>query len=157
MTIVGRALVVGFDGSEGGRNALRVAAEVGTVTGARLVVVFARHDQASLAASAQATLEHHRALDEIAVHIEAELADALAEYSPGWTFVQPHGDSVGVLRHAAAEHGAWAIVVGHRSHGALVDAMIGSTAQALIEHSPITVIVARADGLDSSSIPRRGS
>jgi len=149
MTIAGRALVVGFDGSEGGRSALRVAAGIGSSTGAALVVVFARHDQASLAASAQATLEHHRALDEIAVHIEAELADALAEYASGWTFVQPHGDPVVGLRHAAAEHGAWAIVVGHRSHGALVDAMIGSTAQALIQHSPITVIIARADGLDA--------
>ena len=145
VTVAGWALVVGVDGSSGGRQALRVAVELGAATAARLVFVYVRHDQASLAASAQATLEHHRALDEIAVHIEAELTDALAEYSREWTFVQPHGDPAGVLGQLAVEHQAWAIVVGHRGHGALVDAMVGSTAQALMNRSPVTLIVARAD------------
>lgn len=144
-TVEGWALVVGVDGSSGGRQALSVAVELGAATAARLVFVYVRHDQASLAASAQATVEHHRALDEIAVHIEAELTDALAEYPREWTFVQPHGDPADVLGQLAVEHHAWAIVVGHRGHGALVDAIVGSTAQALMNRSPVTLIVARAD------------
>ncbi len=138
-----RTYIVGHDGSPNADDALRVATTLGRADADAIVIVFVRHDQSTLAASAQATAIHHQALDEIATGVTAALESTLAEYPGVWTFEQRHGDPATELIAAAHEHNADTILVGHQGHTALVDLVVGSVARSVLAHSPVAVIVTR--------------
>ena len=72
------------------------------------------------------------------------------------------GDPATELIAAAREHQAGAIVVGGRSHGVVGGLVVGSVAQKLVRHSPVSVLVVRdgqAHRLDTtaSGTPSTGS
>lgn len=135
--------IVGHDGSPYADQALSVAARLGRAERDTLVIVFVRHDQSALAASAQATTIHQQALDEIATTITTTLERTLADYPAEWSFEQRRGDPATELIAASHAHRADTIVVGHQGHTTLHDLVIGSAAHNLLAHSPVAVIVTR--------------
>jgi nucleotide-binding universal stress UspA family protein len=79
-----------------------------------------------------------------------------------WRFDVALGDPATELIAAAHDHGATAIVVGGRSHGVVGGLVLGSVAQKLVRHSPVSVLVVRdgqAHHLEptSSGAPRTGT
>jgi nucleotide-binding universal stress UspA family protein len=135
--------IVGHDDSAHAGNALSTAIELGRPAEAELTIVFVRHHWVALAISTVATTEHNNALDSVAASIGAHLEVRLRDYPGRWSVEQRHGDPADELINAATQHQATAIIVGHRGHSTLTDLLIGSVANHLVHHSPITVIVTR--------------
>lgn len=135
--------IIGHDDSAHADAAIDTAIAYGEPTGAHLIIVFVRHNPPALAASTTATAAHEDALDAVAAELAAKLHTRLAGYPGKWEFCQRHGNPADELVDAAADHTANAIIVGHRGHNTLTDLLIGSVANRLVHHSPITVIVAR--------------
>jgi nucleotide-binding universal stress UspA family protein len=130
-------LVLGYDGSEGSKAALREAARLSQGLGSPLVIAFA-YGVSPLGGEVKdlsdALLERGRALtaDALAaagVEARAELVDD--HPAPG-------------LVALAEQLGAQMIVVGSHGEGPLKGAIVGSTPHKLIQLSSVPVLVVRA-------------
>lgn len=137
-------MVVGVDGTAHSLAALSTAAELGEASGAELVVVFVRHESSLAAASFEAGAEvaMKDALDATEKMARESVADLLAGRSVHWQLEAAFGDPATALIAAARDHQA-TIVVGGRSHGVVGGLVVGSVAQKLVRHSPVSVLVVR--------------
>lgn len=141
-----RPLVVGVDGSPESIDALAAAADMAILSGGGLIVVHVRH--AALAASA-AVVEPSAgaavgdALDKLEASSRAEAKTVLRERDVDWRFETAEGDPARALIAAAHDNAADAIVVGGHRHGVVGGLVVGSVAQKLIRHSPVSVYVVR--------------
>jgi nucleotide-binding universal stress UspA family protein len=138
-------MVVGVDGTADSLAALNVAADLAVDAGASLVVVHVRHESAMAAFSIEAGVEAAvgDALDEVEKMSRERAAGVLARRKVEWRFEVSGGDPATGLIAAAREHEARAIVVGGRSHGLVGGLVVGSVAQKLVRHSPVSVLVVR--------------
>jgi len=139
-----RDLAVAVDGSEPSREGLRLAADVARRTGAHVTVVHVRHVPVAAMATAgwngAVTVQALDAIQEEAYRQSHELLD---EAGASWRFVVRQGGAGVEIVRAAEELGVDLIVIGSRRHGALHNAVVGSTAEYLVAHSPLQVLVAR--------------
>jgi nucleotide-binding universal stress UspA family protein len=132
-----RKLLVGFDGSDGSRDALALAKALASASGASaLVVAVLPYDpfpvgfeelEGDAAAKAEPLLE--------------EASDSLADLSIE-TRVFGGGSPAWVMTHLAEEGSIDTIVVGSPHRGALGRALIGSTAESLLHGAPCAVVAA---------------
>jgi nucleotide-binding universal stress UspA family protein len=139
-------IVVGVDGTDESLAALAAAAELGEESGAALVVVHVRHESWTASAAvmepgAQPAMKD--ALDAVEKTTRERAVAVLARRSGLWRFDVARGDPATELIAAAHDHGATAIVVGGRSHGVVGGLVVGSVAQKLVRHSPVSVLVVR--------------
>ncbi len=139
-----RDLAVAADGSEPSLAGLRLAADVSRRTGAHVTVVHVRH----LPAAALPTAGYNGAvalqtLDAIQEETYRQAHAILDEAGASWRFVVRQGSAGAEIIDAARELGVDMIVVGSRRHSALHNAVVGSTAEHLVAHSPLPVLVAR--------------
>jgi nucleotide-binding universal stress UspA family protein len=150
-------VVVGVDGTADSLEALRAVADMAEESGASLVVVYVRHESPLVAESlgrggAEAlTLE---ALDEEQKSSQDRAAAALAGRELDWRFEVASGDPATELIATARRHRASTITVGGRSHGLIGGLVLGSVAQKLVRHSPVSTLVVRdgrAHDLDAAS------
>lgn len=141
-------IVVGIDGSETSRHALRWAADEARVRGARLEVAMAWH----LPDAAAAPSVNVRSGDEIEADVLAEVEKLVAE--EGLTEGGDPRTSVRALGGPAAEQlvqeatGADLLVVGSRGRGAFRGMLLGSVSLHCASHATCPVVVVRgpADG-----------
>jgi nucleotide-binding universal stress UspA family protein len=140
-----KTLVVGVDGTSDSLDALRSAAERAEESGAFLIVLHVRHESGMAAGSLEAGAEvaMSEALDEAEKISHDGAAQALSGRKVHWRFDVAVGDPATQLIAAAREQHADAIVVGGRSHGVIGGLVIGSVAQKLVRHSPVSVLVVR--------------
>jgi nucleotide-binding universal stress UspA family protein len=140
-----KTIVVGVDGSADSLDALGSAAELARESGARLVVIHVRHESgvASLGSVAGGTAAMSEALDQLEEQTRERVSDALAGRDVGWQFDVAPGDPAHALIAAAQDQHATAIVVGGRHHGVVGGLIVGSVAQKLVRHSPVSVLVVR--------------
>jgi nucleotide-binding universal stress UspA family protein len=139
-----KRIVVGVDGSEGGRRALAWAVEEAAAWGAPLVAIHcwsfpvmaaptglapmpAVSDAEELSAGAQQVLD--RVVDEVLgartdVHVERQLIE---------------GPAAETLLEAAKD--ADLLVVGSRGHGGFVGLLLGSVSQHITHHAPCPIVV----------------
>lgn len=143
------AIVVGIDGSDGSRAALRWALEEGRVRDATVHAVFAWHSSpvaglASIGAfpardliEEAARTELARIVDEeqLADRTDPEVVTSLVESSPAPALLE-------------AADGADLLVVGSRGHGAFSGMLLGSVSQHCVTHSPCPVVVVPSGGTD---------
>lgn len=131
----GRVLVVGYDGSDSSRRALRWACDHAGAAG-RVVAVHAYHPPPEWEGTPYwgKSLAHHQAYGrELLAGIEAE----------GPPAVEPdllEGPAASALLMAADAHGADEIVIGSHGHGR-VAAALGGVASALLAHADRPVVV----------------
>jgi nucleotide-binding universal stress UspA family protein len=141
-----RLMVVGVDGTADSLAALSAAAGLAEKAGRGLVVVHVRHESGVVAANsalAGAGVAINEALDEVEGMSRERAADVLAGRKVPWRFEVASGDPAGELIAAARHHQAATIVVGGRTHGVVGGLVIGSVAQKLVRHSPVSVLVVR--------------
>ncbi len=139
----GGPVVVGVDGSAGGRAALALAADLAVSLGARLVAVHAWSDIAFGADGAA----HRRPEDEpvlaglASTLLDSELTTAERDH-PGLVVDRSVVADTPLRALLAAATGARMVVVGHRGAGPEPASRIGSTSRSLVEFVPCPVVVA---------------
>ena len=129
------SLVVGFDGTDGARVALRAAAQVARELDAGLVVVFS-HATSRLGGEVR---DYDDALREHRAGVLAQAAGLVGDVP-----VQTESldlDPVAGLLDAAERHDARMIVVGSYGEAPLMSALVGSTPTKLLHLSPRPVLV----------------
>jgi nucleotide-binding universal stress UspA family protein len=144
--MVAKPMVVGVDGTADSVAALSMAAELAAESSVGLVVLHVRHESGVVAANAALTgaeLAMNDALDEVERMSRERAADVLAGRRVQWRFEVASGDPATELIAAARHHRATTIVVGGRTHGIVGGLVLGSVAQKLVRHSPVSVMVVR--------------
>jgi nucleotide-binding universal stress UspA family protein len=136
-------IVVGIDGSDGSRSALRWAIEEAAVRGAAVEAVSAFHVPYAGAASVMPLMLDPKefadaarvVLDKVLAEVESEAA-ALAEPI---TPLVVEGPASTVLVEAGRR--ASMIVVGARGQGGLAGMLLGSVSRQVTEHATVPVVV----------------
>jgi nucleotide-binding universal stress UspA family protein len=132
-----QSIVVGFDGSEDSKAALRWAAHLSGSMGAQLRIVHA-----------VGLLEHAGLSDHAAVHRETALrvvTDAgVRSADVEWTVVDGDPCSA-LLRMTNAPESADLIVVGSRGSDAHAGSLLGSTSLELAQHAAVPVLIVPAE------------
>lgn len=134
-------IVIGTDGSPGGLAAVGQGLELAQRLGASVTFVSVRHPIPLLGdpyyqrrlsqqlADARSALDQAMdAADRLGVDADCEIAE---------------GDPVDELVRAARYQEADLIVVGSRGLGAIAGALLGSVSKALVQHSPVPVLVVK--------------
>jgi nucleotide-binding universal stress UspA family protein len=111
-------ILVGFDGADGGRDALELARLLSSIRDSRCIVALPRAE--SLAEQAEAALD--------GLQVDMHVIGAL---SPGPMLVE----------YAEQEH-AGTLIVGSTRRGRIGRALLGSTAEQVLRHAPCEVVVA---------------
>lgn len=132
-------IIVGFDGSEHGRDAITLGRAVAATLDAPLIVLCAyTPEQWFWAEGTAATLnEGERARIETAA--EAELGESRYELR-----MVPSQSAAGALQTAAEEEGAELIVVGSPHRAGLGRVLLGTVTAAVLDAAPCAVLVAPA-------------
>ena len=145
---MGSPLVVGFDGSPESIDALAAAADLAALSGRGVIVVHVRHANALLASGTVAEPGAGPALGDALAQLEAFSRDqakiVMRERDVDWRFETAEGDPARVLIAAALDNAAAGIIVGGHRHGVVGGLVVGSVAQKLVRHSPVSVYVVRA-------------
>jgi nucleotide-binding universal stress UspA family protein len=133
-------IVVGVDGFESSKAALRWALHQAKLTGAVVEAVTAWHVPPSTGVIPIDDLPDYR--DDA----QSVLGEAIAEMSTTDPEVEvwPHvteGRAAQVLVEAA--EGAELLVLGSRGHGGLAEALLGSVGQFCVHHAPCPVVIMR--------------
>jgi nucleotide-binding universal stress UspA family protein len=137
-------MVVGVDGTADSLAALAGAAQLAEQSGAALVVVNVRYVAGAAAGTdAGAVVALFQAVDDAELISRQRASDVLARSPVPWEFAVAFGDPATELIAAARRHRAAAIVVGGRNHGIVGGLVVGSVAQKLVRHSPVSVLVVR--------------
>lgn len=136
-------IVVGIDGSEGSRAALRWAIAEAGVRGARLQAVSAFHvPYATAAPMIPIMLDPEQFAESARALVAKELAEVADEASALAEPIEPvvvEGPASVVLIEAG--RGASMIVVGARGHGGLTGMLMGSVSRQVTEHAGVPVVV----------------
>lgn len=135
-----RTIVVGYDGTDHGDDALALGRLLARIAGTELVVACAYPDD-PLGESAAA----HAVTEDLRGDAEAKLERARAQLdgSGGVSLRAVAGASPAHVLHDLAERsGALAIVVGASHHGRALRLLTGSTPDAVLNHAPCPVAVA---------------
>ncbi|MDP1794685.1 MAG: universal stress protein, partial [Acidimicrobiales bacterium] len=128
-------IVVGVDDSAESLYALALAATIGTPQRATLAVVHVRPHPKAFGFGPAGVIEYAKAEDEVDKMVTADATARLGDYPGTWTVTIRSGN-VGRELLAVADHvDADLIVLGHRSHGTVHDAILGSTAATTVHHS----------------------
>jgi nucleotide-binding universal stress UspA family protein len=143
-----RSIVVGTDGSETARTAVREAVELARTVGATLDVVSAyepiprqrlREDARQVPADLQWTINPREEVD-------ATLAEAAGEVRaagvPVQTFAR-EGDPADAILDVAEERGADLIVVGNKGMTGAKRFLLGSVPNKVSHHAPCSVLIIR--------------
>jgi nucleotide-binding universal stress UspA family protein len=133
-------IVVGVDGFESSKAALRWAIHQAKLTGAVVEAVTAWHVPPSTGVIPMADMPDYR--DDA----QSVLAEAVAEMCTTDTEVEvcPRvlaGRAAQVLM--AEAEGAELLVLGSRGHGGLAEALLGSVGQFCVHHAPCPVVIMR--------------
>jgi nucleotide-binding universal stress UspA family protein len=140
----GRRIVVGVDGSESSKQALRWAIDQAGLTGATVEAVGAWEYRANFAWGAVAAID----AAELANACERAVIDTVTEVSGEEPSV--HVDCHVIRGHPAdalvrQAKGADLLVVGSRGHGGFVGALLGSVSHYCVHHATCPVVVVRGE------------
>jgi len=139
-SLAGREVVVGFDGGEPSRAAVRWAAREAARLGSALTIVYAANVPA-MTAWAPGTPDVLEGLGDVSRRIAAEGAALAREVAPGVT-VHSQGLIGGAAGELIGRSGEAAlVVVGRRRRSALASAALGSVSFAVILHARCPVVV----------------
>ena len=137
-------IIVGVDGSQGSKTALKWAMQQAVLTGATVEAIATWQDPAQYGTAYGWTSAAFEG-DTYATAMAKSLDDTIAEVTaqlPHPVTVLPQviqGHAVEALLHAAAD--AELLVVGSRGHGTFAGIVLGSVSQHCVQHAPCPVVV----------------
>ena len=137
-------IVVGVDGSQGSKTALKWAMNQAHLTGATVEAITTWQDPAQYGTAFGWTSAAFEG-DTYATTMVKALDDTVAEVAaqmpqPATVLAQVvEGHPAEALLHAAA--GAQLLVVGSRGHGSFAGIVLGSVSQHCVQHAPCPVVV----------------
>ena len=132
-------IIVGYDGSDGGKAALRAAIELGRAYGEKVVIAFA-YDLNPVAGELH---DYHAALKELATKRLTEATTFAADAGAGADIeavIVEQGPAAGLVA-LADERDARLIVVGNRGERWIKEVLLGSTPLKLLHLSDRPVLV----------------
>lgn len=135
-------LVVAVDNSPESVHALDMAAALGAPHRATITIVHVRAQPPALSFSPAAIDEFKELEAEMTAAITATAVEHLADYPGAWSVVARRGQVSSELLAAADEVDADMVVVGHRSHGPIRDAILGSVASGTVHRTRRTMLIA---------------
>jgi nucleotide-binding universal stress UspA family protein len=137
-----KRIVIAYDGSDGGREALEQGLQLARSARAFATVVYVRHAPLPIVGDPfygrALSKELHRGRD---VLTEARLYAAAYAIVPETDLLE--GDPAEQILELARARGADLIVVGSRGRGAIAEALLGSVSQAIVHDADRPVLVAR--------------
>lgn len=136
------SIVVGVDDSPESLYALDLAAAVGGPRQAALTVVHVRPQSRVFGVGPAGSVEYAQAEAELDALVTQDATARLAGYAGTWSVAIRSGHVAHELLAVADELDADLIVLGHRSHGPIRDAILGSVASSTVHHSRRSVLVA---------------
>jgi len=131
-------IVVGIDGSDGSRAALRWAVEEAEIRGATVEAVSAFHVPYAGAASVAPLVLDPREFEAAARSVLDKVVDEVSPAASITTHVV-EGPASTVLVEASRR--ATMLVVGARGHGGLAGMLLGSVSRQVTEHATVPVVV----------------
>ncbi|MEU8514647.1 universal stress protein [Kitasatospora sp. NPDC048722] len=142
--MAGGTIVVGVDGSEQSRRALRWAVRQAWLTGARLEAVLAWEPPFS-GTGASVAADGPRNLQDIAEKVLAESVDKAVGPEPPVAINAraEEGTPAQVLLKAAGDESVTLLVVGSRGLGGFTGALLGSVSEYCAQHAPCPVTIVR--------------
>lgn len=144
-----RTIVVGVDGSEPARAAIRWCVEHAPALDARVVAVHAVEvpvyaggpfELAPLPGPDPAWQ------DELRVQVEQEWCASLQEAGIPWRVVLDEGSPAAVIARVATETSADLVVVCRRGRGGFTELVLGSVSHQLAHHAPCPVVIVPPPG-----------
>lgn len=139
--------IIGVDGSEASRAALRFGAAVAADAGAKLRVAMAWEDPASAVFPTGPRVIPSRAEGDAATaaQLREMIGEELGDDSPHAEPVVLRGRPSRSLMRIATDHPGAVIVVGTRGRGGFAEMVLGSTCRALLHDERVPVIVVHPD------------
>jgi nucleotide-binding universal stress UspA family protein len=138
-------LLVGIDGSEGGKRAADFAAVRAKAAGARVIVAYViEWSQYSFSTPEENEVRHKRREEEIErahAHVLDPVVAAMKSSGIEAESIVRHGHPAQVMCGLAKETGAVQIFIGRRGHSKLELLLFGSVAGTLVQISPVPVTV----------------
>jgi nucleotide-binding universal stress UspA family protein len=144
-------IVVGVDGSEPSKAALRWALDEARLRNCAVRVVYAWFAHPVLVPGSPMVAADWEAVRRSADEFVSELVAAEAGEDTGVEVdaVAAHGNAADVLvRHA---RGAQLLVVGSRGHGGFAGLLLGSVSQQCVHHAPCPVVIVRGSAAEQAA------
>ncbi len=137
-------IIVGVDGSQGSKTALKWAMNQAALTGATVEAITTWQDPAQYGTAygwTSAAFEGDTYATAIVKSLDDTIAEVTAEIPDPVTVLAQvvQGHAVEALLHAAT--GAELLVVGSRGHGTFAGIVLGSVSQHCVQHAPCPVVV----------------
>lgn len=139
-----RDVLIGYDGSDNAKLALRQAVEIAQSANARLTVMSVIPDVAATVQGAWLAGANAQQLEqEMTEQVSATLEEAIAQVPEEVpvTKMLGHGHAGPALIAAIEEQGCDLVVVGTRGRGAVKSLFLGSVTEHLVTHSTVPIVV----------------
>jgi nucleotide-binding universal stress UspA family protein len=136
-------ILVGYDGSRGGRAALDTAAALAVKFGGHVTALWVREPLPRHSDLPGEIEEESEAADEYFAARQGEVAEAARQAGLSIPCEAARGHAAKAIIKAAAEGGYDLIVVGHSDHSALWGRLLGDTANRIADHSQCSVLVVK--------------
>jgi nucleotide-binding universal stress UspA family protein len=136
-------ILVGYDGSKGGKAALAAAARLAKEFGANVTALWVREPLPRHSDLPGEIEEESEAADEYFAARKAEVAEVAAQAGLSIPCESARGHAAKAIIKAAAEGGHDLIVVGHSDHSALWGRLLGDTADRIADHAQCSVLVVK--------------
>jgi nucleotide-binding universal stress UspA family protein len=139
-----RDVLVGYDGSDNAKLALRQAIEIAQSSNARLTVMSVVPDVAATVQGAWLAGANPQQLEqEMTEQVSSTLEEAIAQVPEDVpvTKLLGHGHAGPALISAVEEQGCDLVVVGTRGRGAMKSLFLGSVTEHLVSHSSVPIVV----------------
>jgi nucleotide-binding universal stress UspA family protein len=138
-----KKILVGYDGSKGGKAALRRAAVLAREFNAELTALWVREPLPRYTDLPGEPESETEAGDEYYQERQKEVAAVAAEHAITITCEMRRGHPAKMLVQAAADQNCDLIVVGHSDHSELWGRLLGDTADRISDHAHCSVLIVK--------------
>jgi nucleotide-binding universal stress UspA family protein len=148
-----KRILVGYDGSKGGKAALACAAALAEKFESRLTALWVREPlprHSDLPGEYEGEAE---AADEYFQERQKEVTEVAAQYGLSIDCDTRRGHPAKTILQVAKDGGYGLIVIGHSDHSELWGRLLGDTADRISDHAHCSVLVVKTGNLNSGSQP----
>ncbi len=136
-------ILVGYDGSRGGKAALAAGARLAKEFGGKVTALWVREPLPRHSDLPGEIEEESEAADEYFAARKGEVAEVAAQAGLPIPCESARGHAAKAIIKAATEGGYDLIVVGHSDHSALWGRLLGDTADRIADHAQCSVLVVK--------------